>query len=154
MEAILTPEEIRNYIKKVVRVVNLVRTVDGDTLRVDIDHGFHQRFETPIRFYRVDTPEKKGSERLAGLWVWKQVNDWIGDDDKLVIYSAVYNEDRYGRVLADVYKTNGECLNQWLLTQNYGWPCDEHGKIIGPRDINRLSIPEQIKKQVLIEQRN
>lgn len=159
MQNTLSINELTLLSQNVVRWVKLKKIVDGDTIQVTIDHGFDQAYTTSIRFYRIDTPETRGTERLAGLWAKKQLINYIGKEKDLLLHSVIYNkslqfeEDRYGRVLADVYKPNGDCINLWMLTNSYGWPTDEKGKILGARDITRLRLPEAIINQVLIEQK-
>jgi endonuclease YncB( thermonuclease family) len=145
-----------NYIRKTA----LFKVVDGDTLQLYVHQGFTQGFEETVRLNRVDCPESRGTESVAGQWVREQVVRWITDNNLpfvpgtiIYLHSVNYSQDRYGRVLADIYKPNGENLNQWLLSNAYAWPTDETGKIIGPRDIRRLNLPSGIIEQVLLNQR-
>ena len=137
-----------------IRAVKLNRIIDGDTIDFYIDQGFSQGFYDRARLYRLNTPEKRGTEAVAGKWVHQKVIDWVGEDTTLWLHSLVWDRDRYGRILADVYNQKGECLNAYLLLNNYAWPTDEIGTIIGQRDINRLKLPTEIINQVLISQRN
>lgn len=135
------------------RRVELVKVIDGDTLDLYIRQGFDQGFEDRTRLFRVDTPEKKGVEATAGLWVREKVISWLGSDPVLWMHSLSYDRDRYGRIISDIYKSDGECLNVWLLNNAYGWPTDDKGYLIGNRDITRLKLPKGISDQVLLEQR-
>lgn len=137
-----------------IRLVTLDRVVDGDSIDFYIDQGFDQGFEERVRLYHVNTPEKVGTEAEAGKWVRDKVITWMAGDTKFWLHSINFDRDRYGRVLGDIYNISGECLNAWLLTNCYGWPTDERGKIIGPRDINRLKLPTGIISQVIIRQRD
>ena len=137
-----------------IRLLTLSRVVDGDSLDFHIDQGFSQGFKERVRLYRVNTPEKTGTEGEAGRWVREKVITWLGDETSFWLHSIDFDKDRYGRVLGDIYKKTGECLNAWLLTNCYGWPTDEKGKIIGPRDINRLKLPTGIINQVSLNQRD
>ena len=140
---------VETYIRKVL----LLGIVDGDTIDVYIKQGFRQGFEERIRLNRVDTPERRGTESSAGKWVTDKVTEWLEAENELWLHSISFNLDRYGRCVGDIYRMDGECLNQWLLTNAYGWPTDEDGKIIGNRDITRLKLPTGIVNQVLLSQR-
>lgn len=135
------------------REARLRRVIDGDTLDLYIEQGFTQGFKENVRLYGVNTPEERSTEAPAGKWVTKQVEKWFEGVDSFWLHSIEYHRDRYGRVVAYIYKKDGECLNEWLIVNGYGWITDEHGSIIGNRDIQRLKIPQGLKDQVLINQR-
>lgn len=150
MDKLLTLSDLRDrYLRK----TRLLRVIDGDTLSLYIEQGFTQGFEENVRLLRVNTPEERGPESIAGKWVTRKVQEWCDDVEFLWMHSVDYDRDRYGRVVADIYKPDGENLNTWLLTNGYGWMTDDSGAIIGPRDIQRLNLPKGIINQVLIEQR-
>jgi endonuclease YncB( thermonuclease family) len=117
-----------------------------------IEQGFDQGFEAKIRLHKVNTPEPRGTEALAGEWVSERVKEWLGDDD-IWLKSIDYDRDRYGRIVGDIYKTDGESLATWLIVRGFGWLTDDDGKLLGNRDITSLNIPKSIKDQVLINQR-
>ncbi|MEW6613985.1 MAG: thermonuclease family protein [Thermodesulfobacteriota bacterium] len=93
------------------------RVVDGDTIVVEID-GTHEK----IRLIGVDTPEtvhplkpveyygKEASEFTKNMVVGKQVR-------------LEYNwqkRDKYGRLLAYVFLTDGTFVNAEIVKQGYG----------------------------------
>jgi micrococcal nuclease len=43
------------------------RVIDGDSIEVHLDLGFDLRKKIQIRVWGVDTPEKRGSQKRAGL---------------------------------------------------------------------------------------
>lgn len=134
-----------------VRQAKLLRIVDGDTLRFEIDQGFGSKLTHDIRLKGLDTPEKRGKEAYAGQWVTEQVEKWFGGEiDKLercTIWSVEFELGKFGRCLCHVW-FNGRSLNEWLLNKRYAWPADESGKIVGPRDLDRLNLPAEIMEKV------
>ena len=124
----------------------LIRCVDGDTLEIMCDRGYQDQTRMMVRLLHCDAPEPRGVERAAGEWVEKQVISWFGDKKKIVVESF-QAKSSFGRYLFRVWLGDHE-LSAWLLLSGYAWPTDDQGKIIGPRDIERLSIPDGIKQQV------
>lgn len=127
----------------------LERVVDGDTIDLDIDLGFGNSHRHRVRLAGVDTPEKRGVERIAGQWVMAQVDRWIRErtSGTIVMDSRSFDMDKWGRCLANIW-ASGECLNFWLLQSGFGWPTDDNGQIIGGRFIERLELPDEIKREV------
>lgn len=83
----------------------LTRVIDGDTIKGNIDLGFHtQLLNQSIRLINIDTPEIRGPEKEEGLIVKEFVKSFISNKDLRI---KSYNKDSFGRVLADVfYKSN------------------------------------------------
>lgn len=129
-----------------VRKARLLKVVDGDTLRLEIDLGFGTRLAHDIRLLGVDTPEPRGKESAAGKWVTFQVEKFIGDHKDLLIHSQVFSLGKFGRCLCRVW-VDGRCLNNWLIDSQLCWPTDSSGKIIGPRDLSRLTLPASVLRK-------
>lgn len=131
-----------------VRRAKLLRVIDGDTLRLEIDLGFGASIVHDVRLSGIDTPEPRSDERLAGQWVTKQVVEWIGERTELLIHSKVFELGKFGRCLCEVW-VDGECLNHWLLDRNLAWPTNSVGAIEGLRKVERLvGIPVEIRQEV------
>ena len=106
----------------------LVRVVDGDTLVLELDLGFHITYRSHIRLLDVDTPEIYGRyASQAGRDAKQFVLDWLRDSS-LTIISRKYNaRGKYGRVLAEVWKEgHATSLNQDLVVAGF-----EKGKSLG-----------------------
>lgn len=79
----------------------VTRVVDGDTIIVDIDLGFGVWLkEQSIRLAKINTPEIKGSTRVAGL----AAKDFLS---KLILNKWVQirtekGQEKYGRWLATI----------------------------------------------------
>jgi len=125
----------------------LLRIKDGDTLVLQVDLGYTVKIIDNFRLVGVNTPEIKGPETPAGLWVTQQIEKWFGESVEVVVDSRDYAIDKYGRSLSVIW-CEGRCLNNFLLESKYGWPCGLDGNVTGPRNIELLNIPEGIKQQV------
>lgn len=133
---------------KFVRQCELIDIIDGDTFRVRVDLGWRTTVVDELRPYRVNTPEVRGSETLAGKFVEKLVREWIGNEKRLTIRSEVFESGKYGRCLCEIWVAD-RCLNDWLLDEGLAWPTDEHGALVGKRDIDRLfGIPATIRNHI------
>ena len=142
---ILLPEEAPN--DNFIRSCELVKVVDGDTYRFEIDQGFGQKLTYDVRLSYVDTPAARGKESAAGRWVVDRVNEWIDGRTSFMLWSQKFELGKFGRCLCQVW-LDGKNLNRWLLESRFAWPTDDNGKIIGPRDVSVLALPSEIIHQV------
>ena len=114
---------------------------DGDTITVDIDLGFYSWIKNKsLRISGIDTPEIRGSEKIAG----KIVRDYLRNRFKLGIevFIKTSKPDKYGRVLSKVYLDDtfteniGDILLELGLAKPYNggaknkWTEEELNKII------------------------
>ena len=81
----------------------LIRVLDGDTIEVDLDLGFHVHFRSHLRMAGYDAPELRTD---AGFKAKEYLYDLLQDRDRnrpLVIRTMVNKEfEKYGRVLGAV----------------------------------------------------
>lgn len=95
----------------------VVRTVDGDTLDVDLDLGFSVSVRQRIRLIGVDTPEVRGPERERGL----DVAIWVvqileAADHQVLIQTVKEGKGKFGRYLGEVFIPGwSSSLNQVLV---------------------------------------
>tara|TARA_Y100001951_G_C11203833_1_gene218719 strand:- start:42 stop:377 length:336 start_codon:yes stop_codon:yes gene_type:complete len=97
------------------------RVVDGDTLDVEIDLGFHLTLSERIRLIGVDTPETRTSdpvEKANGLKSKEFVTGFCRDGNVVL---QVHGFGKFGRPLADLY-VDGVCLNERLVDLGYAAP--------------------------------
>ncbi|MGG7653520.1 thermonuclease family protein [Kocuria rosea] len=96
----------------------IVRWVDGDTVDLVVDLGFHLSVTTRFRLYGVDTPERGRSgfgeatafcERLAP----------VGSVVRIESFKAA---DSFGRWLALVYTLDGVNINGALVEHGLAVP--------------------------------
>jgi micrococcal nuclease len=87
---------------------------DGDTITVDIDLGMNMwKKNVKLRLARIDTPEMRGVEKIAG----KQVRDYVRVlilGQEVVIETIKDKTGKYGRYLVEVIVGNMN-LNDHLL---------------------------------------
>ena len=105
---------------KYVYRAKLKKVVDGDTLDLRIDTGFHLEVTQRIRFKGIDTPEifgvrKDTPEYKSGIKAKEYVEKRFQDNDGNCIIKT-YNIGKYGRWIADIFLADSELsLNQELL---------------------------------------
>lgn len=89
----------------------VLRIIDGDTIKVRIDLGFNLTFTDNVRLARINAPEIRGKERPEGLeakaWLDSQIS--VGDE----IYLKTFKwKGKYGRYIAEVIlKTGNKEIN-------------------------------------------
>ena len=99
----------------------VLRVVDGDTLDVELDCGFHTTRLERLRLLGVNAPERKAPTREAGDAAldatvrWIAWNSPIGVKWPLVVETS--KSDAFGRYLAVVYGEGDVSLNDALLAQ-------------------------------------
>lgn len=96
----------------------VVRVVDGDTFILDINGE-----ETKVRLIGVDTPESVSSDESRNTPQGKEISDIVKEKimkgDTLQIEYDVSATDKYGRILAYLYFTDGKMVQEWLLENGY-----------------------------------
>lgn len=96
----------------------LVRIVDGDTVELRIDVGFHFWFRYNVRLMGIDTPEVRGETKAAGLAASAALREKIEGKE---LFVRTYAPDKYGRWLATLF-VDGEDINQWLIDNGFAKP--------------------------------
>ena len=104
------------------RVVKVVKVVDGDTIDVLLDVGFHTYLQKRLRFLKIDTWETRGEEREQGLLAKDRLIELLDESDAVYVQTKMDAEGKYGRVLAwlwaekDTVMTN---INEQLLLEGH-----------------------------------
>ena len=95
------------------------KVIDGDTLDLIIDVGFHMTTKQRVRLLWVDTPEMRGPEREDGKVAKLFVENWVDEHSKSLWPFVVHTEkdDAFGRWLCDLLPvdTLGQSLSSTLL---------------------------------------
>ena len=89
----------------------VVRVIDGDTLDLEIDCGFHTVRTERVRLLGVNAPEMKGATATAGATATRAVRLWLGqyDDDDEGVWDVwpfvveTFKADAFGRYLARIW---------------------------------------------------
>ena len=80
------------------KIVKIVRVVDGDTVDLVIDLGFHLTSTLRFRLIGVDTPER-GNPGWAEATLY--VSDWLSNPSG-VLWAVTTKADSFGRWLVSI----------------------------------------------------
>ncbi len=92
----------------------LAVVIDGDTLLLED--------RRKVRLLDINTPElgREGRPDEAFAREAKRaVENWLGDQGQ--VFLNIYGKDRYNRHLAEVYRSDGDMLSEYLLGAGLGW---------------------------------
>jgi len=102
---------------------SVVRIVDGDTIRLDIDLGFDIVLRNQsVRLYKVDTPECRTrdlKEKAAGLLAKEVVQNLIAIGERVFIRTKLDTKGKFGRLLGTIVTTDNININEHLIDNNY-----------------------------------
>lgn len=108
------------------------RVIDGDTIEVSVDLGFSLAWTTPVRLFGINAPESNSKDPIerAGAKVARSylVDILLG---KTVKVQTVKPKDKYGRYLAEVWRTDGlqtQSVNQKMVAMGLVKAWDGHGE--------------------------
>lgn len=99
----------------------LIKVIDGDTLELDVDLGFHITVRERFRLYGIDTPEKNSHDpsiRQKGIEATRRLTELCADKRITV---ETFKQDKYGRYLASVY-ADTILINDVLLKEDLAVP--------------------------------
>ena len=96
----------------------VIKVIDGDTIDLAVDLGFHVGVSIRVRLMGVDAPEVSTAE---GKVVRDRLRTELPIGTKVEIHTEKYPGDKYGRWLARVSGPTGD-LAEWLLTQDMAKP--------------------------------
>lgn len=97
----------------------VVKIVDGDTLDLRVDLGFHVTVTERFRLTDVDAWEVRGEERERGLVAKAFVEEFCPVGSPVIINTDKDRQGKYGRWLARIFTTEGECLNVALVEKGH-----------------------------------
>lgn len=110
----MAKKDKKNYLYANVKVLSVY---DGDTITVEIDHGFHVKQTIKVRLIGIDTPEVRGPEKVEG----KKVRDILRkkiDGKNIWLQTHKDRTGKYGRYLATV-RLGSLNINAWLVKNGY-----------------------------------
>ena len=99
----------------------VVRVVDGDTIQVRLARGAVER----VRYIGIDTPEsvKPNTPVQCFAKAASAFNERLVAGREVTLVSDVEKRDRYGRLLAYVYRRpDGLFVNEELVRRGYARP--------------------------------
>jgi len=103
-------------------IKEIIKVVDGDTVDILIDLGFNVIYKERIRLANIDTPEvnsRNDQEKLLGNEAKEYLSVWLKNQNILKIKTT--KDDKYGRILGEIYGDNDTCINQLLVEKGYAW---------------------------------
>jgi micrococcal nuclease len=115
----------------------VVRVVDGDTIRVDLPSG-----EEAVRYIGIDTPEsvKPGSPVECFAKRASAFNARLVEGERVRLVGDVEERDRYGRLLAYVYRArDGLFVNAELVRRGYATVATFPPNVAHEREFRRLA---------------
>lgn len=95
----------------------VVRWIDGDTVELAVDVGFHLTFTDHFRLLGIDTPERG---RPGAAEAKARANELAPVGSEVLINTT--KGDKYGRWLADVITRDGKNVAGILLSESLGKP--------------------------------
>lgn len=104
------------------KIKEIIKVVDGDTVDILIDLGFNVIYKERIRLANIDTPEvnsRNDQEKLLGNEAKEYLSIWLKNQNILKIKTT--KDDKYGRILGEIYGDNDTCINKLLVEKGYAW---------------------------------
>ena len=99
----------------------VVRVIDGDTVKINIDLGFKIWWEVNARLYGINTPEITSSDsvtRQKALDAKSYVESVLKPGDTVIVKSKTL--DKYGRPLCEIFYSKNEIhLNSELIDKGH-----------------------------------
>jgi micrococcal nuclease len=100
---------------------NVIRVIDGDTIKMNIDLGFKIFWEVNARLYGINTPELTSSDtvtRQKAIDAKNFIESVVKPGDSILVKSKIL--DKYGRPLCEVYYSKNEIfLNNELIEKGH-----------------------------------
>ena len=101
----------------------VLRVIDGDTVEVLLDRGFHDYAQRSVRLLGVNCPEIHAPDPAPGEAARQFTDTWIattGQPDGAYPFLLESNRyEKYGRTLGTLWRPDGACLNADLLTSGH-----------------------------------
>lgn len=100
-----------------------VDVYDGDTIKLVLNIPFDKDklYKWNCRMNRVDTPElrtKNKKEKEFGYEVRNKLREKILNK---ILDVKCLDFDKYGRLLVEIYTEDKECINDWLIQNNFAF---------------------------------
>jgi len=100
------------------------KVIDGDTVQVDVDLGFHVHIKNSVRLLGLNAPEHNTADGAAA-------KDWLSAKlpvgTQIVISTQKNQFEKFGRMLATIV-LKGEDVNAALIASGHAKPWDGKGE--------------------------
>lgn len=95
-------------------IVEVVKVIDADTIRVVLDLGFHLRFNATCRLYGINAPEIRGEDKEKGKAATECLKELIEGAELFCISyrDRKRQQGKYGRWLIELFaKRDDDTIN-------------------------------------------
>lgn len=99
----------------------LIRIIDGDTVVLNVDLGFHLWREDSFRLFGTNSPEMRGDSHDAGMAAREFLGTLIQPGCDVTI-STFKQPDKYGRYLANITTDDGLNINRAMIAAGHAVP--------------------------------
>ena len=91
------------------------RVIDGDTVAMDVDLGLNTWAKNQsMRLLDVHAPEMVGSDKINGMQAKTALAEKLPVGIPVVITTHKDKNDKYGRLLVEIYTLDGTDVNDWM----------------------------------------
>lgn len=112
----------------------VIRVIDGDSVVVDIDLGFHSWIkDRNIRLKNLDAPEHRTSDKYEekfGERSWAVLQELLPVGSRILLQTDFSDADKFGRILGTVINEQGVYVNEHMLENNYAVPYEGQSKTL------------------------
>ena len=106
-------------------IKEIVKVVDGDTIDVVLDLGFHTYVKKRVRLYGLNAPESRTrdkEEKKKGLAAKKRLQELCEETydkkDGAALVLKCHGLGKYGRVLGEIFNSNCS-INRMLVIEGH-----------------------------------
>ena len=97
----------------------VLNVVDGDTVDMEIDAGFHATITTRFRLFGINAPERKGETKQAGDEARDALLTMIPVGSEVLVKTHK-GQDKYGRWLAEIQMLDGSTtVNEKMVREKF-----------------------------------
>ena len=92
-------------------IVEVVKVIDADTIRVTLDLGFHLRYNATCRLYGINAPEIRGPEKEQGKEATECLKELIEGAELFCVThkNPSKRQGKFGRWLIELFAKRDGC---------------------------------------------
>lgn len=91
----------------------VIKVIDGDTVDLNIDLGFHISVSKRIRLSLIDASEMNTD---AGKQAKQFVSDKLSEGKSVIVQTKLDSSDKYGRILGEIFLDDSiSSINKMLI---------------------------------------
>jgi len=101
-------------------IKEITKFVDGDTVDVIIDLGFHISLKKRIRLYGINAPESRTrdlEEKKKGMAATKRLIEICSANNGDLILRC-HGIGKYGRIIGEIFK-EGKSVNEMMVSEGH-----------------------------------